>query len=132
MLAGNSRISSPRRNDTKWTLATRTAEVAGNAEAANLVDTELMRLTVQKQQNFLEVLLQKAAVFRKKLFRRLDAQHRAMLFVGEHIQQAVRPLANIANSLPHVHQQRFPPQFFHLLVEQNPFHMARARNLAGP
>src|SRR6187399_747601 len=61
---------------------------------------------------------------------RFDAEDRTFLFVRQHIQEAVRPLPHVADALPQVGQQRLAPQLLHLLVEQDPFDVAGAWDLA--
>ena len=56
---------------------------------------------------------------------------RLLDLVGQQIQQAVRSLPHVADSLTQLGQQRLAPQLLHLLVEEDALEMARARDLAG-
>ena len=56
---------------------------------------------------------------------RLDAQHRAFVLVGDHVEQAVGALLHVANALPQIDEQRLAAQLLHLLVEQDAVELAR-------
>src|SRR5690606_36892701 len=63
--------------------------------------------------------------------RRLYAQHGTVGRVIRHeVEQLVRSLANVANTLAQIHEKRFATKLFHVLVEQHALEPARARNLA--
>src|SRR5262245_10313619 len=62
--------------------------------------------------------------------RGFDAENRAVVFVGEQVQELVRTLPHVANSLPQIHEQHLAPQLFHVLVEQDPLQMPGAGDLA--
>src|SRR5687768_17869407 len=62
---------------------------------------------------------------------RLDAQHRAFILVGDHVQQSIGALLHVANALAQVDEQRLAAQLFHLRVEEDAVELAGARDLAG-
>ena len=63
---------------------------------------------------------------------RLDAQHRALVLVGDDVEQAVGALLHVANALPQIREQRLAAQLLHLLVEQDAVELAGSRDLPGP
>src|SRR5690606_19340456 len=64
------------------------------------------------------------------LFRRLDAENGALVLVGDDIEQPVRPLTHVADTLAQIVQQHLAAQLLELLVEQDALELARARHLA--
>src|SRR5262245_5987192 len=62
---------------------------------------------------------------------RLDAQHRAVVFVGQQIEQTVRTLPHLTDALAEFAEERFTAHFLHLRVEDDPFEMTGAGDLAG-
>src|SRR5215475_14888915 len=66
------------------------------------------------------------------LLRRLDSEDRALLHVRQHIQQPIRPLPDIADTLAQIDEQRLAPHLFHLLVEHDPLDVPRTWNLSRP
>ena len=64
------------------------------------------------------------------LRRRLDPQQRSLIFVRQHIQEPVGSLADVADALPHFHQDLLAADFFPLLVEHDALDMPGAIDLA--
>src|SRR6187431_928698 len=56
---------------------------------------------------------------RRVSIRGLDLENRALLTVGEHVQQAVPALLHVANPPPQIDEQRLPPQLLEVLVDQD-------------
>src|SRR5206468_4564206 len=61
----------------------------------------------------------------------LDAQDRAVVFVGQQVEQSVWTLPYLADPLPQFAEQRFATQFFGVGVEDDTFEVAGPRDLAG-
>src|SRR4051812_27354875 len=55
---------------------------------------------------------------------RFDPQDGTFLFVRDHVEQAVRTLSHVANTLTQVGEERLTTQLFHLVVEQDAFQMS--------
>src|SRR5688572_19822420 len=72
------------------------------------------------------------AAYAATLWSRLDPQQGPLFFVRQYVQQAVRTLADVADPLPQIDEQRFAPQFFHFLVEQDPLEVSCTRDLTSP
>src|SRR5262245_18874266 len=68
---------------------------------------------------------------RLTLRRRFDAEQRPVVFVGDDVEQAVGALPHVADALVQLGQQRLAAQLFELVVEDDPFEFAVARNLAA-
>src|SRR5688572_11522832 len=66
------------------------------------------------------------------LIRRLDPEYHSFFTIGERVQQAVPTLLDVANSAPEIEEQRLPPEFFEILVDQDPLESSRSRNLSVP
>src|SRR5688500_8646073 len=47
----------------------------------------------------------------------LDAQQSCLVFLGQHVNQPVRPLPDVADALVQVTQQALPPQLVPVVVE---------------
>ena len=62
------------------------------------------------------------------LRRRLDLNHRSVVFFRQNVNQSVRSLADVSDALMEVLQDRFPAQFPQFLVEDNALHSAGAGN----
>jgi hypothetical protein len=60
----------------------------------------------------------------------LDAQHRAVVFVGHQVEQSVWTLPYFPDPLPQFAEQRFATQFFGVGVDDT-FEVAGPRDLAG-
>ena len=62
----------------------------------------------------------------------LDTKQRAVFFGGQHIQQIVRPLPDIANALLQLGQHGLAAQFFPAIIEDDALNLPGARNAALP
>src|SRR5689334_5441407 len=62
---------------------------------------------------------------------RLDAQQRAVVLVGDDVQQAVRPLPHVANALMQRVEQSLAAELLELVVEHDALETTRARDLAA-
>src|SRR5688572_16847869 len=71
-------------------------------------------------------LIEETTLFAERAFllRRLQAQQRPIIFVRDDVNQAVRTLPHIANTLMQFTQQRFTPQLLHLVVDHHPLEAA--------
>src|SRR5260370_27144236 len=59
---------------------------------------------------------------------RLDLDHRPVVLFRQEVNQSVGPLADIAHALVEILQHRFPALLPQLVVEDDSFQVARARN----
>src|SRR6478752_10070359 len=64
--------------------------------------------------------------------RRLDANQCAVVLVGDHVNEPVGSLTNVANPLMQIRQQPLAAQLLELVVHDHALERARARNLANP
>ena len=73
---------------------------------------------------------ERALQHRGRINSRARSEHGAVVLVGEQIEQLVRPLAHVADSLSQIDEQHLAPQLLHVLVEQDALQVTRARDLA--
>ena len=66
------------------------------------------------------------------LRRRFDPQQRAVVFVGDDVEQSIRSLTHVANALMQLGEQGLAAQLFELVVHHHSLESSSARNLATP
>src|ERR1051325_5614132 len=64
------------------------------------------------------------------LLRRVDAEQRALGFVGEQVEQAVGALADVADAVVEVAEDTFAVEFFPLVVEIDTLQVTGTRDFA--
>src|SRR5580693_6389962 len=84
----------------------------------------------QSGQGILTTTVLEKRRLRLRLDPRLDPNECAIVFSSEQVQQAVRPLTHIANSLLQVAQHAFAMQLLPFVVEIEALQMSRARHFA--
>src|SRR5688572_21181564 len=62
----------------------------------------------------------------------LELQERRLVLFGQHVEQPVGPLADVADALVQIAQQRLAAQLVPVVVEHNPLQLAGTGNLALP
>src|SRR5919108_4953314 len=67
-------------------------------------------------------LLRRHTGFRRRL-PRFDSEQRPFLFRSQHVEQTVGTLAHVADALFEFHEHRLAPQFFPVLVEDDPLNL---------
>src|SRR5688572_10790830 len=66
------------------------------------------------------------------LRRRLQLQDRAVVFVRDHVQQAIRTLPHVADALVQLREERLASQLVELVVEDDAFEAAGPRHFPAP
>ena len=61
---------------------------------------------------------------------RLDPKHGAMVFCGEHIQEIIRSLTNVADPLAQFGEHHLTPQLFALGIQHDALEVAGVRDFA--
>ncbi len=64
--------------------------------------------------------------------RRLEPHQHAVGFGGQHVEESIRPLPDVANALLQLAQHRLAVELFPLVVEVNPLEVSGAGHFALP